>query len=280
MTPSTVAAQQPGNAGGFAACLAGREAAGLVPSINNGETVEIDRIRGRCTRLRKNLGVAAKWLSKGAGQAWMLTFTYRGVDDWRPDHIKAAIQHLRKWLKRAYGWTLRYLWVMELQKRGAPHYHCVVWVPRDLPAHELHLDRRGWWPHGMTNAVLAVAPVRYVMKYVSKFDSPDSFPKGARCYGIGGLDVDGVQCRRWINWPAFVQARASVSCPWRRARGGGWIDGRSGEWWPSEWGIAAFGRGYTRLVRLVTHPPTGIEPVGPYSFLSITAAPGSAVNLH
>lgn len=197
----------------------------------------------------------------------MLTLTYADVHGWKADHIKTAITHVRKWLDREYGWRLRYLWVMELQKRGAPHYHLVVWVPHGIEARELHMDARGWWPHGFSNAVRAVAPVRYVMKYVSKFDSAESFPKGARCYGVGGLDDVGVRCRRWINWPSFVQARAAVSDAWRRARGGGWIAGSSGEWWPSEWGVSAIGRGYTRIVRVCTHPEVGVKPVGPFSWL-------------
>jgi hypothetical protein len=244
-----------------------RSGAGLVPSINNVETMCVEHVQARCTRLRKNLGVAAKWLSKGAGQAYMLTLTYRGVHDWKPEHIRAALDHLRKWLKRSYGWSLRYLWVMELQKRGAPHYHVVVWVPRELAPADLHLDARGWWPHGMTNSVRAVAPVRYVMKYVSKFDSPDSFPKGARCYGIGGLDVVGRSCRRWINWPRFVQARADVNTPVHRVRGGGWLV--AGARYASEWGLSAIGRGYTRLLRLCTHPPGPLAgALGPFSFWS------------
>lgn len=245
--------------------------AGLVPSINNGETpvesIQVEHLQARCSRLRKNLGVAAKWLSRSDGQAWMLTLTYRDVDGWKPDHIKATLQHLRKWLQRTYGWQLRYVWVMELQKRGAPHYHVVVWLPKGIHARDLHLDSRGWWPHGMTNAVMAVAPVRYVMKYASKFDSKGSFPKGARVYGVGGMCAVGRRCRRWVNLPRFVQARASVDCRWTRAGGGGWVDESTGEWWPSEWGLSAIGDGCTRLVRLHRHPSTGLQPDGPFSWL-------------
>jgi hypothetical protein len=251
--------------------------AGLVPSINNVETLKVDHLRARCTRLRKNLGVGAKWLSKGAGQSWMLTFTYRDDAEWKGSHVRDALANLRKWLQRTHGWTLRYLWVMEVKARKSgerigeerPHYHCVVWVPRGLAVRDLAMDARGWWPHGMTNAVEAVAPVRYVMKYVSKFDSPEAFPKGARCYGIGGLDVVGRSCRRWINWPAFVQARADVRTPVMRRPGGGWLV--AGIAYASEWGVSAIGRGYTRLLRLCTHPPTGIAPVGPFSFLPESA---------
>jgi hypothetical protein len=247
--------------------------AGLVPSINKGETndpLQLDLKALRCSRLRKNLGVAAKWLSRCAGQPWMLTLTYRGVDDWEPCHIKATLQHLRKWLQRAHGWTLRYIWVMELQKRGAPHYHVVVWLPRQIEKTDLFLDFRGWWPHGMTNAVKAVAPVRYVMKYVSKFDSETPFPKGARIYGVGGLDLVGSRCRRWINWPSAVQDRASINCDWVRARGGGWLDRGSGELLRSEWALTLRTKAAVVLTRVVEYTRT-LNPVGPFSWIGADA---------
>lgn len=283
--------------------------AGLVPSINNGktvfrpgatgpaalvtardrfsevvsgrleaETITVDHLQARCTRLRKNLGVAAKWLSQGDGQAWMLTFTYRDDVEWKASHVKEALRHLRLWLDRTYGLRLRYLWVMETKARLSgdrkgefrPHYHCVVWLPKSVHARDLHLDARGWWPHGMTNAVMAIAPVRYVMKYASKFDSKGAFPKGARCYGIGGMDSAGRSCRRWVNWPTFVQARADVRTKVARRPGGGWLV--AGVGYASEWTACAHALGATRLARVCTHPPTGIEPVGPFSFLAGTAA--------
>ncbi len=254
----------------------GGAAAGLVLSINNGKTtvervadecLKVDHLQARCTRLRKNLGIAAKWQSTGAGIAYMLTFTYRPGVEWKPEHVKEAMRHLRQWCKRVHGWTLRYLWVMELTQRGVPHYHCIVWLPAlVVKKSDLMFDRRGWWPHGMTNVVQAVAPTRYVMKYVSKFDSVHSFPKGSRCYGIGGLDAAGRGCRRWVNLPRFVQARSSVSCKWRRAAGGGWVDG-NGELWPSEWGVSAIGKGYTRIMRLRSYPVPPVHPSGPFSWL-------------
>lgn len=261
--------------------MAVRVSPGLVPSINNAETLDVDRVQARCTRMRKQLGVAAKFLSQGVGtRAWMLTFTYRDDVEWTASQVREALTHLRKWLKRTHKTTLRYVWVLETKARktGArigeqrPHYHCVVWVPSTVTKEQLQFDSRGWWPHGFTNAVEAVAAVRYVMKYVSKFDGPSAFPKGARVYGVGGLDDIGRGCRRWVAWPRFVQARASASCPWRRAAGGGWLDGSTGEIWPSEWGIRHFIGNSTRLVRLRTHPPTGFEPEGPFSWITAGAA--------
>lgn len=265
---------------------------GLVPSINNVETgspgpsgpvhvIEVDKVKARCTRLRKNLGVAAKWLCQGGGQAWMLTFTYKRVEDWKPCHVRDALVHLRKWLQRAFRWRLRYLWVMETQTRksgdqigqSAPHYHAVVWVPVQCTRSDLEFDSKGWWPHGLTNAVKAVAPVRYVMKYASKFDNGGHFPKGARIYGIGGISADGAACRRWVNWPSFVQGNSAAGDRSVRARGGGWIIGRTGEWLPAEWGVSLRNKACTRLVRLHSHPRE-VNAVGPFSWLP--AVPGSA----
>lgn len=265
----------------------GRAYAGLVTSINNAETrlfvppfggaevVTVDKLQARCTRLRKNLGVASKWLSAGGGQAWMLTFTYARVEDWKPSHVREALTHLRKWLKRSFNARLRYVWVMETQTRksgdqigqSAPHYHCVVWLPVQVRARDLKFDALGWWPHGLTNQVKAVAAVSYVMKYASKFDNAGSFPKGARIYGVGGMDTDGAGCRRWINWPSFVQANSSSSDRSHRARGGGWVIGRTGEWLPSEWGLSLRNRTCAVLVRLHTHSREVLDPRGPFSWM-------------
>lgn len=258
--------------------------AGLVPSINNVKTgsfvdprdvIQVDKLQARCTRLRKNLGVAAKWLSKSGGNCWMLTFTYADVEAWRGSHMRDALRHLRQWLLRAFKWRLKYLWVMETKKRlsgaqigrSAPHYHCVVWVPCQVTKDDLKFDDRGWWPHGLTNAIKAVAPIRYVMKYASKFDNAGQFPKGARIYGIGGLCKFGADFRRWVNWPSFVQGNSACGDRSRRAVGGGWVIGSTGEWLPSEWGLTASDRQSTRLVRLRHHPRLIDSPSGPYSWI-------------
>lgn len=289
----------PSSCGASAAARADRDAAahgrpasaGLVPSINNGkiglalagvgDIHIVDKRQARYGRLRKNLGVAAKLLANGAGVAHMLTFTYSDEVEWSPGHVKEALRRLRMWLERAHDWKLRYLWVIETKARksGArlgemrPHYHCVVWVPSDLPIEALKLDVRGWWPHGWTNVVKANAPIRYVMKYVSKFEEPDAFPRHARSYGIGGIQKEGRLCRRWINLPKFVQARSSIHDPWRRARGGGWVDPH-GEIWPSEYGLHRTDKVCSLLVRLRTYPTPMhggrvFKPDGPFNWLGV-----------
>lgn len=258
--------------------------AGLVPSINNvnngfPEGFLVNKLEARCTRLKKNLGVAAKWLSQSGLQSWMLTFTYRDGVPWQPEHVRECLQRLRVWLRRTYATSLRYVWVMETKARksgvevGAvkPHYHCIVWMPVQVTRDDLKLDARGYWNHGMTNAEKAVAAVRYVMKYASKFDNEGAFPKGARCYGIGGMGDVGGRIRRWINWPSCLQARASISEPWTRAIGGGWVNRGTGEWLPSEYGLAYSTPASSAVVRLHHHPRpvlvTGqASPPGPFEW--------------
>jgi hypothetical protein len=177
-------------------------------------------------------------------------------------------------LHRATGHRLHYIWVMETKARksGAyvgqvrEHYHVVVWMPFGVRAEDLKLDARGFWPHGMTQAVKARAAVRYVMKYASKFDNEGAFPKGARCYGVGGLDDVGRRVRRWVNWPAFVQGRASIDDPWSRCEGGGWVNRATGEWLPSEFGLSGVCKAYVRLVRIFEHD-RAIQAGGPFSWI-------------
>lgn len=266
--------------GAHAQRVPGGASVGLVTSTNKvntssfqlDDTLTIDKLQSRCTRLRQNLGVAAKLLSnQGPRAAWMVTLTYKDANGWQPHHVRDCLRLVRLWASRA-GWKLRYIWVMETQDRKsgpqlgqiAPHYHLVLWVPHgvSLP----HFDRKGWWTHGMTNSKEAVSPIRYVMKYASKFDSVHSFPVGARCYGVGGLTDSGNKIRRWLNLPSFVKGNSSINCKWSRAAGGGWINHATGEHYESEWGRVLSNSKHTVLVRLRTHARLIQEPAGPYSF--------------
>lgn len=250
--------------------------AGLVSvSTSRTDPVLIDKVAARCTRLRKNVGIGAKVLTNlGVSRSWMVTLTYRSGEAWQPKQVAECIQRLRVWLKRAHGASLRYEWVLEtkVRKTGAEkgkvreHYHLILWLPAQVAKSELMLDARGYWPHGLTNVVEAYGPVGYLMKYASKFDSEGSFPKGARCYGMGGLGDVGRSVRRWVNWPAFVQARAAITDGWRPSPGGGWADASTGEWLPAEWGLSFSTPRHTCLVRLHDHGRP-VDAWGPFNWI-------------
>jgi hypothetical protein len=152
-----------------------------------------------------------------APQVWFVTLTYRGVDDWQPQHMSKAMQGFRDWCK-VRGIPCRYTWVAELQGRGAVHYHLLAWLPHGVRMPKW--DRRTvtpsgrktacWWPHGMTNVQVAKAGVGYLMKYLSKLGELTKFPKGLRLYGIGGLNKTGRAVRSWLNLPEWVKVSYGV----------------------------------------------------------------------
>lgn len=148
---------------------------------------------------------------------WFVTLTYKGLDDWRPDHMSDAVQGFRNWC-RSKGVPCRYTWVGELQQRGAVHYHLLVWLPIGLRMPHWdrttrlssNRDRAPFWPHGMTNTEVAKSGVGYLMKYLSKLGELTKFPKGIRLYGIGGLDKQARAVRTWYNLPEWAKSGYGV----------------------------------------------------------------------
>lgn len=251
----------------------------LSEAISRGERAELrakvcafeaDAVRRRLAKLRMNVGFAARGhavAEKGhrSDECLMLTLTYAGTnDDWKARHISDFLDRMRKWMKRR-GYSARYVWVAELQKRGVIHYHVALWVPRGV--HIPRPDACGWWPHGMTRTERARAAVPYLLKYLSKDTSKTfgSFPDGSRIYGIGGLDHSIRRARRWLGLPSFVQANSSISDDWRRCEGGGWLS-PCGEHYASEFRRVCVGGAYA-LQRVLTHSRS-IEASGPFSWVN------------
>lgn len=234
------------------------------------QCITIDRHQSRVTRLRKGVGVGAKaLLNLAEGHSEnnvMVTLTYRGDNsDWKPRHVSDYIRKVREWFKdRCPGERLRYVWVAELQQRGVIHYHAVFFLPAGVRMPQA--DRRGWWPHGMTNTLKATAPVAYLMKYASKVESKNigGFPRGSRIYGVGGLDQVGAAIKRWCLWPAYVQGNASINDRFRPAIGGGYRNDQTGELLLSE--FAPTGGGFSSFMR-IRRTPRAIEAAGPFSWL-------------
>ena len=240
-------------------------------------SIEIDHRKARITRMQKSVGISAKalhHLGKKNQSVWMLTLTYEGDNrNWRPEHISRFLDGLRKWhYSRTGDKKVRYVWVAELQKRGVIHYHVCVWLNDSLtpPKPDRSWKKSGsfqapMWGHGMSNRVKATHPVAYLMKYASKGTSEGKFPHGARISGVGGLDVVGRGCRRWVLWPAYVQGNASISDPFKPAPGGGYLNAQTGELLRSE--FVPTGGGFTRFVRVRTTPRRLENVGGPFEWL-------------
>jgi hypothetical protein len=220
------------------------------------------RAAARLARLRRSVGVSARLLGaseKGKRPDWccMVTLTYARCGEWRPNHVQTALKRYRDWCARRRV-ECRYVWVAELQKRGAVHYHVAVWLPVGMRPPKF--DVQGWWPHGMTNRVVARHAVAYLMKYLSKGSGAMQLPDGARGYGVGGLDHAQRRARRWLRLPGFVKARSDIFDDWRPAANGGWVSPDGSEytrvWLGDRWG----------LVR-VEHYPRPFEAHGPFTWL-------------
>lgn len=194
--------------------------------ISGGQSVVMDTRLARVYRMKKGVMTTARLVNDrlaGASIRWrpiMVTLTYAKSDGWQSCHVAEFLTNVRNWAKRR-GYTLPYVWVMELTKKGTPHYHVLFWIPARL--HLPRSDRRGWWPHGMTNTIRVRNSVGYVAKYASKFESKDGqFPKGARLHGIGGLNTMEKRIVAWWKLPKRFRTGVEGSVVWRRIIGGGW----------------------------------------------------------
>lgn len=220
------------------------------------DRVEIHREAQRIKRMKTSVGHAARLLHFDAhterhAQRWnkkFITLTYADADGWEAGHIAAFRMAMAKWCQRR-GVRLRFVWVAELQERGALHYHVIVWLPKGkyLP----HADACGWWPHGSTNIVTAQSPIGYITKYASKTTPAQArgYPKGARMCGHGGLTTEGRRHLRYWHAPFWVRdalgGRADI-----RKTVGGYFDRLTGEFLPSPWRVEICANGQVFAYRI------------------------------
>ncbi|NII74954.1 hypothetical protein FHW84_003551 [Dyella sp. SG562] len=213
------------------------------------EFLEIDVYSTRVRRLQKAVRNSAHILDSAAhcdeqNVRWrrlFVTLTYAKVEDWKPGHVRDFQRHVRDWFRRkCNGTRMRMVWVLELQKRGAVHYHCMIWIrARDYFPNP---HKAGWWPHGfahvLSSKVTINRPVSYMAKYASKasLQQAMSVPKGARMYGVCGPTAEGKRVIRWWRAPVFVRDALGGAADIRKINGG-YMDKNTGEFLASEWKV-------------------------------------------
>ena len=232
------------------------------------DEILIDAKKARMTRLQRSVKSAAQFFGLSLGprrfKAAMVTLTYRGVEDFCPRHVSALLARMRQWIERR-GHKLHYVWVAELQARGALHYHVLIWLPRGLTLPKP--DKQGWWPHGSTRIEWARNAIGYLWKYVSKFDSAGTFPRGARLQGSGGHDDLAKQIRPWLNLPSWLKCLAGVESRFVRVKGVGLVDRATGVCMPSPWRVSI--RGGVSFAKQAFRYDDSLENVvGPYTLLA------------
>lgn len=238
-----------------------------------GETV-IDADAGRVQRLRRRVFTVSRLhceaLAKQRSYPAMVTLTYREGVDWCGTHMSSYIRRVRAWWNRLTDRPLRYVWVAELQKRGAVHYHVIFWLPAGFTMPKA--DKRGWWQHGSTRTEAARFPVAYLAKYASKVENTKGFPDGCRLHGNGGLRDEFLAEARWWALPGWARALVGVACGAKRRRSGGGLVTAAGLSYPSPWRVAFF-RGET-VVRQAFSYLEGIRgQIAPYSRWPVAASP-------
>lgn len=179
----------------------------------------------RLRKMKQNVITSARLNEEEArrgsmrGRWAMLTLTFRDDVRWMARQVSDLLMSIRKYCE-ARGFRFRYTWVLELTKRGRPHYHVLVWLPkgRTLPKP----DKQGWWPNGMTKIEWARNAIGYIAKYASKGDDYNltTLPKGARLSGFGGLSKESRTELRWWKLPQWVREVFSEICDVRREEGG------------------------------------------------------------
>lgn len=268
--PPSAPREEPPLAGGSLAAL-GAPAPGLVSSqtsdprefqtdtermVGKNASVQfMDPAIQRAGRCRKNILNAARLLTKGfqnqrvGHRVCFLTLTYARVNDWNPRDISAFCHTVRQYLKRR-GIPLIGLWKLEMQKRGAVHYHLLVWLPKGITLPKP--DKQGWWKHGSTQRVWAKNPYGYVAKYLSK-EEVGMVPKGAHLYGLLGLDAVYRQEIRWWNSPRWIRDLWGIEHDPIRVPGGYWMSRLTGELKRGEWHFGGLmwmdGRRYVRMIK-------------------------------
>lgn len=179
---------------------------------------------------------ARKSIRRGRNNWWcaFVTLTYRPGVMWEPKHIASTIACVRVWCNRL-GIKCSYVWVAELQERGAVHYHIIFWMPKGymLPM----FDVRGWWPYGMSEVKAARNAVGYLAHYAAKAkDADHEFPKGCRINGAGGLDAPArIEARYW-RAPLDARETLGMSADIRRITGGR-FDAVTGLFWRTPWRV-------------------------------------------
>lgn len=245
---------------------AGVASTGFTPNKNNrhgaGEptastAMASDRVRvnpqaRRCRRMSRTVDNAMRLaetrLAHRGGFRFRRVFvslTYKTVDGWKPEHVTAYLKTAREWARRK-GFGLPYVWVAELQERGALHYHVAFWLP--ISARIPTADASGWWPHGRTNMRTikggASGVTAYMSKYLSKTTPSQSlrYPKGARMHGNGGLTAENKRELRYRLAPTWVRDALGTWADIRKAVGG-WCDRLTGEFLASPWRVVVDGAG-------------------------------------
>jgi hypothetical protein len=153
----------------------------------------------------------AKGASSGRALFTTLTYPLQYSDDW--EGWKADKRAFERRLQRRYPDLHGELWRLELQKRGAPHFHLLVFFENEVKrASFLRWARQAWYEivgsgdlkhlrHGVDVRVMygrGWRVMRYLLKYMTK-----PLGRGAKQEHEDGTAVSPAIGRTWGHWGAI-----------------------------------------------------------------------------
>lgn len=200
------------------------------PSLNvASELRSLNRTR-RVRRMRRVVIASADAARKSAErgghrlQCVMVTLTYASESVWASRDVSGYVRRVREWL-RYRRIPARYQWVIELTKKGRPHYHLLWWVPRGtrLPKP----DQSGQWTLGSSRIELAFRPVGYLVKYATK-GTDGELPPGSRLFGTGAPELDVRLATHRAGLPMWLSASTDPNSRCSRVARVGWVEKDSG----------------------------------------------------
>jgi hypothetical protein len=197
-----------------------------------------DRVRGFSKASRTNLLRRLASINRGAfrdfrGRIIFVTLTYPHEYPQDPVLCKGHLKALRKRLQRKFG-TFAGFWRMGIQRRGAWHFHVLLFVgPSFGPIEELRrLISSSWYEiagkvseghlHAGTH-VVAVRRWREVTSYVERYMArEEEFPEGLQTGRIWGIWNEGLLPVRWETVEVSIRDAFKIRRIYRRlAKGKG-----------------------------------------------------------
>ena len=179
------------------------------------------RLRRVRQRVRAFIDLAGdvKEIGSCPGKWARIGLTYRPGEYWHALDIAFYLTKLRNWADRK-GFKLVYLWVAELQERGAVHYHVMVKLPKGFTIPKP--DKSGMWSHGSSCVEwVHLSGKHYMSKYAQKEEQKRGvFPLGLRLCGAGGLGPDARAWWTWLLSPRYVREETEPNDLPRRVAGG------------------------------------------------------------
>ena len=154
--------------------------------INSGSRKESDTRKGhggdrnRASTLHK---AKTKILRIVNSNTWtmMLTLTY--ADDVTIEDSKKDVCKFVKQLRKMHPTEFKYLYVVELTKRGRPHFHMLVDIITDLSdIHSYEQYLASIWGHGFID-VQRITNSKGAGHYISKYFTKDPVDTSCKLYG-------------------------------------------------------------------------------------------------